>query len=61
MGGLPASQAGGLGFDSTHRRRVVVTKLVTDGSRDGQFDHPTGIAVAADGSVYVVDWSNHRI
>jgi DNA-binding beta-propeller fold protein YncE len=33
----------------------------TPGAADGQFDTPRGIAVAPDGSVYVVDTRNNRI
>ena len=33
----------------------------TEGSGSGQFGEPRGIAVAADGSVYVVDSSNHCV
>jgi hypothetical protein len=32
----------------------------TEGTGDGEFDLPGGVAVASDGSVYVADW-NHRI
>ena len=31
------------------------------GMGDGQFDGPQGIAVAPDGSVYVVDRDNNRV
>jgi len=31
------------------------------GTGDGQFNKPTGIAIASDGSAYVVDMSNNRI
>ena len=32
-----------------------------EGNGEGEFSHPEGIAVAPDGSVYVVDSGNHRI
>ena len=38
-----------------------VYELGTDGDGEGQFDDPTGVAVASDGSVYVVDKDNDRI
>jgi tripartite motif-containing protein 71 len=31
------------------------------GTNDGEFDHPGGIALAANGRVYVADGSNHRV
>jgi tripartite motif-containing protein 71 len=31
------------------------------GTGNGQFNHPTGIAVAANGNVYVADRDNHRV
>ena len=38
-----------------------ITKWGTSGSGDGQFNSPFGVAVAADGTVYVADRFNHRI
>jgi DNA-binding beta-propeller fold protein YncE len=40
---------------------VFVRKWGTSGTGDGQFDGPWSVAVAPDGSVYVVDRNNHRI
>ena len=40
---------------------VFVTKWGSSGSGDGQFDHPKGIVVAPDGSLYVSDKGNNRI
>ena len=40
---------------------VFVSKWGTNGSGDGQFYHPHGVAVAPDGSVYVLDSKNDRV
>ena len=40
---------------------VFGTKWGTEGTGEGQFSYPSGIAVAPDGSVYVDESSNHKI
>ena len=40
---------------------VFVSKWGSEGTSNGQFDAPMGIAVASDGSVYVAERGNHRI
>jgi len=35
--------------------------LGTQGDGDGEFENPSGVTVASDGSVYVSDYGNHRI
>ena len=38
-----------------------VTEWGTNGNNNTQFNRPMHVAVAPDGSVYVVDYKNHRI
>ena len=40
---------------------MFVIRWGTEGSGDGQFSWPRGIAVATDGSVYVSNQNNRRI
>jgi len=40
---------------------VFVSNWSTGAAQIDQIDQPHGIAVASDGSVYVVDYLNHRI
>jgi DNA-binding beta-propeller fold protein YncE len=40
---------------------TFVTKWGTQGSADGQINHPSGIAVDSSGNVYVAEESNYRI
>ena len=40
---------------------VFISKWGTQGTGDGQFREPEGVAVASDGSVYVADTRNHCI
>ena len=40
---------------------VFISKWGTQGTGDGQFRDPEGVAVASDGSVYVADSDNNRI
>ncbi len=40
---------------------VFVTKWGTQGTGDGEFDYPEGVAVASDGSVYVSEAEGNRI
>ena len=38
-----------------------ITKWGTPGSGDGQFNWPSSVAIAPDGTVYVPDYNNHRV
>ena len=60
--GLPISQFP-METNFHHPKRTVISilPLGDEGSGDGQFDYTRGVAVAPDGSIYVVDDGNHRI
>ena len=40
---------------------MFITKWGSEGSEDGQFAYPTGVAVDSSGNVYVADSGNYRI
>jgi len=40
---------------------VFIRKWGSAGSGDGEFQHPTGIAVDQEGNVYVADYENQRV
>jgi tripartite motif-containing protein 71 len=45
-------------FDSNGK---FITKWGSEGTGDGQFQNPSGIAIGSLGNVYVTDWGNNRI
>ena len=49
------------GCGGTSSTRVFVSQWGTEGSGDGEFYLPYGVAVASDGSVYVTGAKNDRI
>ncbi len=50
-----------LGCGGTSSDGEFVSKWGERGEGDGQFNLPSGIAVAPDGSIYVADQTNHRV
>jgi DNA-binding beta-propeller fold protein YncE len=50
-------------FTTTHSAvaQGFLSKFGSQGSLDGQFEGPTGIAVAGDGSIWVADAGNNRV
>ncbi len=71
MGGVRTTMAAGIALGglvlwlalaaAPAMAQQLLTKWGSAGSSDGQFDLPIGIAVDAEGSVYVADANNHRI
>ena len=39
----------------------LVDQWGTEGSGEGQFNGPSGVAVDQEGNVYVTEWNNHRV
>jgi len=49
------------GTSSTPSEGVFGSQWGTEGTGDGKFQYPVGVAVASDGSVYIADTGNNLI
>ncbi len=54
-------RGGGAGADGLGKPPAFLAKWGSEGSGDGQFRSPWGIAVDASGNVYVADFGNDRV
>ena len=41
--------------------RACVCQFGSNGSANGQFSNPHGIAISPNGNIYVADYSNYRV